>query len=267
MQSHKLDGFSTVQNMKTFFKITLLAFLSASFSPLAFSQNVKKETAELEKVTQLIMDRLKAARPDIPVLAIEPAQIPGFYDVFLPAGQVLHFTPDGKHFYTGDLYGVTDQLVNLTEKSRSGDRKELIDGLDESQMVVFSPPKDRVKATVTVFTDIDCVFCRKLHNEVLELNRLGVAVRYLAYPRSGVGSPSYDKLVSVWCAENPKMALTRAKSGIDIAAATCVNPVAAQFELGGQMGINSTPSLVFDDGTLSRGFMPAAELAATLGVL
>ncbi|MFT5101404.1 MAG: thiol:disulfide interchange protein DsbC, partial [Planctomycetaceae bacterium] len=87
------------------------------------------------------------------------------------------------------------------------------------------------------------------------------------YPRSGVGSPSYDKLVSVWCAENPKMALTRAKSGIDIPAATCVNPVAAQFELGGQMGINSTPSLVFDDGTLSRGFMPAAELAATLGVL
>lgn len=267
MQSHELDLSSTVQNMKTLFKIALLACLSASFSSLAFSQNTEKEIAELEKTSQLIIDRLKAARPDIPVLAIKPAQIPGFYDVFLPAGQVLHFAPDGKHFYTGDLYGVTDELVNLTEKGRSDDRKVLIDELDESQMVIFSPPEDRVKATVTVFTDIDCVFCRKLHKEVPELNRLGVAVRYLAYPRSGVGSPSYDKLVSAWCSDNPKMALTRAKSGVDIPVATCDNPVAAQFELGGQLGINSTPSLIFDDGTLSRGFMPAAELAATLGVL
>ena len=223
--------------------------------------------ADDEKAEALIRERLIAARPDIPILDIQPAQIPGFYDVYLPAGQVLHFTADGKFFYTGDLYGVTDELVNLTESSRSGQRKEEIDNIDESQMVIFSPPEGRVKATVTVFTDIDCVFCRKLHNEVPELNRLGIAVRYLAYPRSGPDTPSYDKLVSAWCAENPKLALTRAKAGQDVPEATCPNPVAAQYELGGRLGINSTPSLVYEDGTLARGYMPAADLAKALGIL
>mgnify|MGYP003637074170 CR=1 FL=1 len=280
MQSHPLDVSSAVQIMKTFFNIALLAFFAASFSTIAHAQSagddagegaadsVVKQTVSAQNKAELnIRARLMAARPDIPILAIQEAQIPGFYDVFLPAGQVLHFTADGKHFYTGDLYGVTDELVNLTEQGRAGERMQLLGSMEESQMVVFSPPKERVKATVTVFTDIDCVFCRKLHNEVPELNRLGIAIRYMAYPRSGLGSPSYDKLVSAWCSDNPKMALTRAKAEIEIPEAHCDNPVAAQFELGGRLGINSTPTLIFEDGTLSRGYMPAADLATTLGVL
>lgn len=214
-----------------------------------------------------IRAKLHAARPDIPILDITKAQVPGFYDVYLPAGQVLHFTADGKYFFAGDLYGVEDRLVNLTERGRAVERKALVEGIDEAQMVVFSPPADRVKATVTVFTDIDCVFCRKLHNEVPELNRLGVAVRYLAYPRSGTNGESYNKLVNAWCAENPKIALTRAKAGQEIPNASCVNPVASQYELGGRLGINSTPSLIYDDGTLARGYVTAEELAQSLGVL
>lgn len=244
---------------KIFSKFTLFALLASTFSHAVL--------ADGDKAAELIRERLLAARPDIPILDIQPAQIPGFYDVYLPAGQVLHFTSDGKHFYTGDLYGVTDQLVNLTESSRSVQRKDVVDNIDESQMVIFSPPKGRVKATVTVFTDIDCVFCRKLHDEVPELNRLGIAVRYLAYPRSGPNTPSYDKLVSAWCSENPKLALTRAKGGQDIPKASCENPVAAQYELGGQLGINSTPSMIYEDGTLARGYMPATQLAEALGLL
>lgn len=245
--------------MKLFSKIVLSVLLCVGL--------VNVVIADDEAAAKNIRERLTAARPDIPILDIQPAGIPGFYDVYLPAGQVLHFTADGKYFYTGDLYGVEDQLVNLTEKGRSDERKKVIDELDETEMVVFSPTKDRVKATITVFTDIDCVFCRKLHNEVPELNRLGIAVRYLAYPRSGPNTPSYDKLVSAWCAENPKIALTRSKAGEDIPDATCLNPVASQYELGGRLGINSTPSLIYEDGTLARGYMPAAELADALGIL
>ncbi|MGK0460728.1 MAG: thiol:disulfide interchange protein DsbC [Candidatus Azotimanducaceae bacterium] len=244
---------------KSFSRFTLFVLFVSTFSSAVMAAE--------DKAAELIRERLLAARPDIPILDIQPAQIPGFYDVYLPAGQVLHFTADGKHFYTGDLYGVTDQLVNLTESSRSVQRKKVVDSIDESEMVVFSPPQGRVKATITVFTDIDCVFCRKLHDEVPELNRLGIAVRYLAYPRSGPNTPSYDKLVSAWCAENPKMALTRAKAGQDIPPASCENPVTAQYELGGRLGINSTPSMIYEDGTLARGYMPAAELADALGIL
>ena len=219
------------------------------------------------KAAEAITKRLLAARPDIPILDIQPTDMPGMYAVSLPGGQLLHFSEDGKFFFPGDLYQVTNQLVNLTEEGRAGARKDLIDGLDESQMVVFSPAKERVKATITVFTDIDCVFCRKLHNEVPEMNRLGIAVRYLAFPRSGVDTPSYDKIVSAWCAENPQIALTRAKAGEDIPEAKCVNPVASQLDLVQQLGINSTPAVVLENGTLMPGYRTAADFAQILDVL
>ena len=264
MQSLEFELIS-VYTMRIFSRITLMFSLFAVLVSGVSMPAVADDAAAAKN----IRERLLAARPDIPILDIRPALLPGFYDVYLPAGQVLHFTADGKNFYTGDLYAVENQLVNLTEKGRSGERKEMIDEIDESQMVVFAPPKEKIKATVTVFTDIDCVFCRKLHNEVPELNRLGIAVRYLAYPRSGTGpdSASYMKLVSAWCADNPKIALTRAKAGESIPEMTCANPVASQYELGGRLGINSTPSLIYDDGTLARGYVPAAELAADLGIL
>lgn len=214
-----------------------------------------------------IRNRLLAARPDIPVLDILPSEVPGFYSVFLPAGQVLHFTADGKYFYTGDLFEVNETLENVSERARATARKALLANADESQMVVFSPAKERVKAQVTVFTDIDCGWCRKLHNEVPEMNRLGIAVRYMAFPRGGLDSVSYDKLVNAWCAEKPQIALTRAKAGEEIPEAKCVNSVAAQYEMAGRMGINSTPSIVLDDGTLMPGYKTAESLADLLGVL
>ena len=134
-------------------------------------------------------------------------------------------------------------------------------------MLVFSPPADRVKATVTVFTDIDCGYCRKLHQEVPELNRLGIAVRYLAYPRAGLGSDSYDKAVSAWCADNPRLALTEAKLGNEIETRTCANPVAGHMNLGAQFGVNGTPAVFYEDGTLQNGYMPALDMAERLGLI
>ena len=133
-------------------------------------------------------------------------------------------------------------------------------------MVVFSPRPELTKATITVFTDIDCGYCRKLHQTVPELNRLGVAVRYLAYPRAGVGSASYDKAVAAWCADDPQKALTRCESRQRYRDETCANPVAEQYAMGDAFGVTGTPAVVYEDGTLQAGYLPAAEMARRLGI-
>lgn len=244
----------------TYLSLVLMMLMT----PLASAESAEEIHA---RAAEQIRATLQAARPDIPIMDIQPSQMPGFYSVSLPAGQVLHFTSDGKYFYTGDLFQVGKQLVNLSEQSRATARKDLLDEMDESQMVVFSPAKERVKAQITVFTDIDCGWCRRLHNEVPELNRLGIAVRYMAFPRGGIDSQGYDKLVNAWCSENPQIAMTRAKAGEEIPDAKCVNPVASQYELAGRIGVNSTPAIVLDDGSLMPGYKPAADLAELLGVL
>lgn len=261
-------------SMKTIFSLatTLLFSLCLISLPVVGAEDKKSDSqtmdAALAKASENIKSRLKISRPGLAILEIRPSPIPGFYQVLMEIGQVFYFSEDGKHFFTGDLYEVKlEGLANVSEEGRTQERKAIVDGLDESKMLVFSPRKELVKATVTVFTDIDCVYCRKLHNEIPELNRLGVAVRYLAYPRSGIQSKSYDTYVSAWCADSPKVAFTKAKMGESIPAKTCANPIAEQFTLGSRLGVNSTPSLIFEDGTLQPGYAPAKALAAKLGLL
>lgn len=211
---------------------------------------------------------LKKARPDMPIQDIKPSKMPGFYEVSIGEGRILYVTDDARHFFMGDLFKVdTDGFTNLTEQDREVARKKLIDSVDQKDMIVFSPPQDKVKASITVFTDVDCPYCRKFHQEVPELNSMGIAVRYLAYPRAGVGSVAYKKMVSAWCSDDPHTALTQAKAGHDIEARTCPNPVAKEFELGNEVGVTGTPTLVFEDGTLIPGYLPAKTLAKSLGVL
>ena len=132
-------------------------------------------------------------------------------------------------------------------------------------MIVFSPV-GTLKGTVTVFTDVDCFYCQKLHKEVPELNRLGIKVRYLAYPRAGLDSESYRKIATAWCAENPQDAITRLKARESLPENVCSqNPVAAHFQLGQQVGVTGTPALLLDDGTLVSGYMPAQQLVERMG--
>jgi thiol:disulfide interchange protein DsbC len=122
------------------------------------------------------------------------------------------------------------------------------------------------KATISVFTDVDCGYCRKLHLEVPELNARGIEVRYLAFPRQGTTSPSFDKLVSAWCAADRNDAITRLKRGETIPRKSCANPVERQYVLGHQMGVEGTPAIIFEDGSLHPGYAPAADLAKLLGL-
>jgi thiol:disulfide interchange protein DsbC len=213
-----------------------------------------------------LVQRLKALRPDIPIQKVTPSPIPGILTLELAGGSVFYGTEDGRYLFAGDLYQLgDDDLINLAESGREQNRRELLAGVAESDMLVFKP-KGAVKATVNVFTDVDCGYCQKLHQEVPELNAMGVAVRYLAYPRAGVGSPSYDKIVSAWCAEDPNAALTKLKAREEIPDKTCENPVAEQYNLGREMGVNGTPAIVLEDGRLLPGYMPAKELAKAVGV-
>lgn len=238
-------------------RISILLTCVLGWTPAAFALSAHE-----------VAVRLKAVHPSLPVQSIKSSPLPGFYQVDLGEGQTVYVSADAKHFLTGDLYQVRDNgFVNISEKERATRRKTLIDAIPASDMVIFSPPKDKVKATVTVFTDVDCPYCRMFHQEVPELNKMGIAVRYLAYPRAGIGTESYRKMVYAWCAANPRKALTEAKEGEALKPRTCPNPVAKEYQLGNAVGVTGTPSLVYEDGTLVPGYMPARALAKALGVL
>lgn len=190
-----------------------------------------------------------------------PAPIPGFQEVSYGA-QILYISDDGRHVMQGDIYELEAER-NLTEERRGELRLALLAGLDAEDLIVFSP-EGETKHVMHVFTDVDCVYCRRMHSVIADYNRLGIEVRYLAYPRAGVDSPLYDKMVSVWCAEDRQAALTRAKAGETVPFARCDNPVREQIDLGASFGVSGTPTLVFPDGSSLPGYVPPERLAAYL---
>lgn len=213
-----------------------------------------------------LVERLNRLRPGLPIESVTTTPIPGLVALNLEDGSTYYGTEDGRYLLSGDLFRLDDDdLVNLTEQRRAGQRQTLLAKVQPEETVTFSPDK-QTKTSLFVFTDVDCGYCRKLHQEVPALNAMGIEVRYLAYPRAGVGSPSYDKIVSAWCAKDPQAALTNLKAGQNIKSQTCSNPVASQYDLGRQIGINGTPAIVLEDGTLLPGYMPAAQLAAAVGL-
>lgn len=219
-----------------------------------------------ENPEDVILKKLKGAGPDIPVSEIRKASVPAFYEVELTSGEILYATEDGQYLFTGDLYQIADQgFKNLTEERRMTARADQMASLDENKMVVF-PAEGDEKGQITVFTDIDCAYCRKLHQEVPELNKMGITVRYLGFPRAGIGSGSYYTMVSAWCAENQLDAMTKAKRGESIEDKRCDNPIAEQYRLGQKLGVQGTPAIFLDDGRLLPGYMPAARIASALNI-
>ena len=218
-----------------------------------------------------VADKLRAvlAMPamGLEVASVETSVIPGLYEVQFTTGPVVYSTATGEHVILGDLFSVDDKgYTNLTEKRRDGERLEKIAALDEKDMIIFSP-QGEPKAHITVFTDVSCFYCQKLHLEVPELNKRGVEVRYLAYPRSGVDSPGYRQLATAWCATDRQGTLTKLKSKEAVPENVCAdNPVAAQYELGQQLGVRGTPAMVTEDGTLIPGYQSADDLMVTLGL-
>ena len=214
------------------------------------------ETAKRPNLSH-IQTALGGAAPD----AVNPTAIPGLYEVLI-GGQVLYLSEDGRFALQGDLLDLSTH-DNLTENRRGELRGKAIEAVGENNMVVFAP-EGPAKYTVTVFTDIDCGYCRKMHSQIATYNKEGIKMRYLMFPREGVGSDSFDKAVSVWCADDRREAMTQAKRGENIERKTCDNPVQAQYELGQKLGVRGTPSMILEDGTMIPGYVPPTQLAELL---
>jgi len=209
---------------------------------------------------QRIRDAIAKAVPGAEPTSVVATDVAGLFEVVV-GGQVFYMSEDGRYLIQGDLVDLQSR-ENITDRRRAAMRKALIDAVPESSMIVFAPKV--VKHTVTVFTDIDCPYCRRLHKEVPAMNELGIKVRYLAFPRAGVHSPSFKEAVSVWCAKNPAQALTDAKAGKKVPEVTCDNPVLQHMALGEQVGVTGTPAMVLEDGRMLPGYIPAARLAQLL---
>ncbi len=226
--------------------------------------------ANNENVTTAITQALQKSNPDLSIQSIQASPIDGLYAVQVVNGPILHFTADGHYMVNGDLFTITNNgWVNLSEQKRQQQRVDVLDQLNTDEMIIFAPEpfmseKGESQATITVFTDVDCFYCQKLHNEIPELNQRGITVRYLAFPRAGIDSETYHKMTSAWCADDPKKAITTLKAKKSIATKTCPNnPVAKQFALGQSLGVQATPTIITDTGLMIRGYQPAAALAAT----
>ena len=198
--------------------------------------------------------------PGIKVTSVTETPVPGLYEVIMPP-KILYVSADGEYVFSGDMIKVATG-ENITLPARDGVRAQAVEMMGESSMIVFSPKK--VKHTVTVFTDIDCGYCRKLHNEISMYNKLGIKIRYVAYPRAGIGSESYKQAVAVWCDKDRNAAMTAAKNGKKLAEKDCKNPVADHYKMGEQLGIRGTPALVLESGQIVPGYVPADRLFAGL---
>jgi thiol:disulfide interchange protein DsbC len=189
---------------------------------------------------------------------LRPAPIPGIYQ-FVQGAEVSYLTADGKFFIDGNVYDMKSR-ANLTEELRAHARMALVGAVPESEMLIFSPPNPRY--TITVFTDVDCAYCRKLHSDMAELNRLGIRVRYLFYPRTGPNTESWHKAEVVWCSPNRNDAMTRAKAGaaLDLNKTCGATPVKREYDLGQAVGVRGTPAILTDSGEFIAGYMPPREL-------
>jgi thiol:disulfide interchange protein DsbC len=199
--------------------------------------------------------------PGVKIEDVKPSPVPGIYAVAMGA-DTAYVSADGKYVIAGDMYEV-DTRINLTESGRSAARLKALAKLDERDMIIFKPAV--VKHTITVFTDVECGYCRKLHSQIDQLNKLGVQVRYLAYPRAGPDTDDWHKMEAVWCAKDRKAAITQAKLGQEVKAPTCgATPVGKQYALGEDMGVRGTPAIFTDRGDYIGGYLPPEDLLKQL---
>lgn len=220
-----------------------------------------------DEAAEKIRQQLSSVDSRLQVQSVEPAPLAGLYEVVLTTGETLYSDGEGTHLLAGQLFRVDEEkgLVNLTEQKRNEARRLAMAGVNEADLVVFKP-EGEVKATINVFTDVDCPYCRKLHEEVPALNKMGVQVNYLAFPRGGPQSHTFSRMESIWCGneQERRERMDEVKGGEQIAPQDCDNPVLEQYELGQQVGVTGTPALVLEDGTLLPGYVPATRLQQML---
>jgi thiol:disulfide interchange protein DsbC len=245
------------------FRVGLLLLSLVSVS-LAYAAQAPTNTPPAQPAGQAQPDPRVEIASHIPGTKPEELRatpIPNIYEL-TRGSEIAYVTTDGKYAISGDLFDVPKN-VDLTEDHRRDLRMKELGAIPESDMVVFGP-KDP-KYTITVFTDVDCAYCRMLHSQIADYNRLGIKVRYIFYPRTGPNTESWTKAEEVWCSDNRNDALTRAKLGQPLKAKACANnPVARTYALGRAFGLQGTPAIVAANGEMFGGYVPPAQLLAEL---
>ncbi len=248
--------------------LSLAACAQAPQAPAPVAQPAaaaKPASAADQAAEARVRQALKALNPNLTIDYVAAAPMPGFR-VVVVGGQVVYVSDDGKYLVQGGVLDMQSRRdAAETSVALMQYRRNLIDGVPHEQRIVFAPPNP--KYTVSVFTDIECGYCRKLHSEIAEYNKQGIAVEYLAFPRMGLGTQDHKDMVSVWCSSDPKRALTDAKNGKGVAARDCTNPVAAEFEIGQRLGVNGTPAIFTAEGVQIGGYLAPAQMRAVLDQL
>lgn len=239
-------------------RILLSAFLLLLALP-SYAAESATDTGAVEKALNTLV-----RNGQIKGFELSKSAIPQLYEAVIDKTEIIYISSDGRYIFNGgDLLDLKNNAKNLTEERRNQIRLGQMEDLDEKEMIVFKP-EGETKYDLTVFTDVDCFYCAKLHREVGQLTKAGVKVRYAAFPRAGVGSDTYNIMVSVWCSKDQQKALTEAKLKQPVKTATCNNPVKKQYELGQRLGISGTPALLLPNGKLFPGYVPAQRLVSLL---
>ncbi len=233
--------------MNKLLKITALSVMALTLASAHADENAIKQT-------------LAKSMPDVRVDAVRPSEAKGIYEVQV-GSNILYATEDGKYVFQGRMIDV-ESHSDLTERKLGAIRLAALDKLGEAKMIIF---KAKIpKYTVTIFTDIDCGYCRKLHSEIDTYLAQGITIRYVFFPRAGKGSESYNKAISVWCAKDRNAALTAAKKDQNLDNKTCDNPVDEHLQLAADFDVKGTPMIVTEKGNIYPGYLPAKELVEAL---
>lgn len=245
------------------FMLNVKKTISALIVGIVISSN--SFAAISKEVNDTLTKKLESLK--VNVQSIKESPVKGLYEV-VSQGALYYISEDGKFLINGDMYDLDNGMKNLTSAKVDELRREStaesfakIKNF-EKDMIVYKADKE--KYVITVFTDTSCAYCQKLHSEIADYNKLGITIRYLAFPRGGEKSNAYRTMVSVWCSDNPKEAMDNAKKRREIDSKTCDNTVLEQFKLGIALGITGTPSLFLEDGTMMPGYLPADRLLQVL---
>lgn len=204
---------------------------------------------------------VQEAFPEVDITSVQPSPIPGLLQMAVGA-DLYYVSEDGNYFIMGDIFGLQSR-ENLTQMARNSARANYLGQMSKEDGIVFAASDE--KYAVTVFTDVDCGYCRKLHREMEGYNERGITVRYLFFPRSGPGTDSWAKADAVWCSSSRNEALTAAKSGVVVEAEDCgETPVARDYKLGKDLGIMGTPAIFSPGGELISGYHSPDDLLAIL---
>jgi thiol:disulfide interchange protein DsbC len=234
-------------------KVFNFIFILISFSVFVFSDK------------ELISAKLENILPaDAVIESIEPSVFDGIYKVYYGDLQPIYVSQDGNFFIYGDMYQInSNRIINITNEETKSRRVDLLSSISSNELIIFKS-KNEISA-ITVFTDVDCGYCRKLHSQISEYNKVGITVKYAAFPRSGIGTQTFTRMVGAWCADDPKKVITDLKNDKKLNLDFCDGqPIAKHYVIGQKLGISGTPAIITPDGELIPGYVSPEELLSRL---